>query len=508
MYRLLLVMALLVWGCTGSPDLPESTGNGTAHDHETAAEYYTCPMHPSVVSDKPGACPVCGMDLVKKSRPKDLSGALAAELNVIKLSPTQQLMANVATQTVKRQSLQKLISAYGRVEHNEKALTTVSAWISGRIDTLFVNFTGAFVRKGQPLYSIYSPELVSTQEEFLLALNTAGRFNDSLLQGQTNLLLESARRRLKLWGLTQKQIDALEKSKRVLTHLRIESPYAGNVIEKMINEGQYVKEGDALYVIADHSIVWVYSEVYEHEIAFVKPGQEVRLTTPAFPGEVFKGSVSYIDPHFDQTTRTIRVRSAFLSSHKLKPGMNATTRIRSVAGKPAIAVPASAVLSTGNDDVVWVEKEPGAFEPRSVVLGPKYEDQYEVMSGLNEGESIVTSAGFLIDSESQLKSSAGSFGGHEHGEKSSVPGDPVTVRIDLPTVQCEMCEAAIHQALTPLEGVRYVHVDVDQKFVSLEYDQSKTSLAKIEGAIAQSGYDANDTPRDPKAYAALPDCCR
>lgn len=507
MSRISFILLLVFLGCTGNSDQPEGS-DSASHQHENAADYYTCPMHPSVVSDKPGACPVCGMDLVKKVRPKEMSGILAAELRVIRLSPTQQIMANVDTRLVKKTVLEKQITAYGKIEHNEKALTTVSAWIPGRIDTLFANFTGAYVGKGSPLYSIYSPELVSTQEEFLLAMNTSSRFQDTALTGQSSLLLKSAARRLELWGLTKKQISQLEETRQVLTHVRMESPYSGHVIKKMVNEGQYVKEGEALYVIADHSIVWVYSDVYEHEIAFVAPGQKVTLTTPAYPGREFTGTVSYIDPHFDDLTRTIRVRSVFASHHKLKPGMNATTGIKVYSSSPVIAVPASAVLRAGNKDVVWVQQEPGVFEPRTVRLGYKYRDTFEILDGVFEGESVVTSAGFLIDSESQLKSGTSSSGGHDHGKKNTAEDDPVSVKIDLPTVQCEMCEAAIHQALTPVEGVRYVHVDVDQKFVSLEYDQSKTSLAKIERAIAQSGYDANDTPRDAKAYAALPDCCR
>ncbi|HUT84174.1 MAG TPA: efflux RND transporter periplasmic adaptor subunit [Thermodesulfobacteriota bacterium] len=366
----------------------------------------------------------------KGSEDLDMSGMTVGDLEkegkmvelapgTVQISSERQQLTGVRTEAIAIRELTKTIRAVGRVDYNEKAITIVNTKVGGWIEKLFVDYTGKLVNKGQPLLSIYSPELVSTQEEYLLALKGKKELSSSSLpeitQGSVSLL-ESTKKRLLFWDITEDQIDQLEKSGTIQKTLLLYSPANGYVIEKDAFDGKYISPGETLYRIADLSTVWVNAEVYEYEIPFIRVGQEARITLSYFPGEVFTGKAIYIYPYLDQASRTVAVRFELSNPHgKLKPNMYANVDIKVYVGKK-LAIRDEAVLDSGKRQIAFVDKGQGYFEPRELKLGAKVENYYEVLSGVKEGERVVTSANFLIDSESKLKEAAGAMGGHAgHG---------------------------------------------------------------------------------------------
>ena len=337
----------------------------------------------------------------------------------VQISPERQQLIGVRFGSVEKRALTKVIRTVGRIDYDEKRIGIVSPKISGWIEELYVDFTGQFVRKGAPLLTIYSPELVSTQEEYLLALKARQDWSKSPFSEVTeggNLLAESARRRLKLWDISDAQIQALEENREPKKTLTLYSPFTGHVLEKMVNKGQFVDAGMALYKIADLSVVWLIADIYESELSFIRLGQTAALRLTHQPGDTFSGKVVYIYPSLDPRTRTARVRVELPNPFgRLKPEMFADVELRADLGA-RLAVPESAVIDTGLRQIAIVDKGQGIFEPREVKLGIKVDDHVEVLKGLAAGERVVTSANFLIDSESKLKEAVGgmSGGGHSH----------------------------------------------------------------------------------------------
>jgi len=334
----------------------------------------------------------------------------------VQISPERQQLIGVRFGTVEKRPLQKVIRTVGRIDYDEKRIGIVSPKISGWIEELYVDFTGRFVRKGEPLLTIYSPELVSTQEEYLLALKAKQDWSKSpfseVAEGG-NLLAESARRRLKLWDISDAQIKALEESREPKKTLTLYSPFTGHVLEKMVNKGRFVDAGMALFKIADLSVVWLIADIYESELSAIRVGQQAAIQMSYYPGETFTGKAIYIFPYMDAQTRTAKVRYEFANPHgKLKPEMFANVEITVRLGDK-LAVPESAVIDTGVRKVVVVDRGSGYFEPREVRLGARAGDVFEVLDGLKAGERVVTSANFLIDSESKLKEAIGGMG-HQH----------------------------------------------------------------------------------------------
>ena len=366
-----------------------------------AVEYYTCPMHPTVRSDRPGACPVCGMALVKKSSLVEGAPPDTAGLTGVTLSPTQRVIANISTVAARRRSLTKELRAVGIVTIAEPLQVTVAARFRGRIEKLHVNSTGQRVRHGEPLFDLYSPDLVSAEREFLLGLGAAGSAppGDNL-QAE---LLQSTRDRLKVhFGLTDDQIAVMERDRHVQHIVSFHSPLSGTVIEKDVQEGEFVDEGKVLYRLADLSKVWVILEIYEQDARFIRTGMQVSLSIDANPGEEFSGRVTFIDPVLNAESRTVRVRVESANPlGKLKPNMYVRGAAM-VTMADAVIVPTTAVLGTGRRNVVWVEIRPNMFEPRTVTTGTTAESSTQILSGLREGELVAVTGGFLIDSESAL----------------------------------------------------------------------------------------------------------
>ncbi len=293
--------------------------------------YWTCGMHPTVKMDKPGKCPICAMDLVpvyEKGVGVEEEGALAT----IELSERARKLAQVKTDIIGFRSLTKDIYTVGIIEYDERLKAFVSAWIPGRIDKLFADFTGTEVVKGESMVWIYSPELVSTQEEYLLALETLEKVKESpfpeVISGAQSLI-DASKRRLLWWGVTEKQIEELTKDKKIKQHTVIYAPISGIVIERKALAGQYVMQGEMIYTVADLSNVWMKANIYEYEMAWVKIGQEVEVTTPAYPGEAFIGKIVFIEPFLDEKTRSVKIRCDIPNQQlKLKPSMYVNARIR------------------------------------------------------------------------------------------------------------------------------------------------------------------------------------
>jgi len=335
----------------------------------------------------------------------------------VNISPERQQMIGVKIGTVERRHLEKVIRTTGRVDYDEKRLVTISTKIGGWVEDLYVDFTGAYVKKGQPLLTIYSPELVSTQEEYLVALRAREGFMKSPfpeVASSGNSLAESARRRLKLWDISDDQIKALEQSGQPQKTLTLHSPYGGFLLERMVYRGMNVTPGMALFKLADLSVVWIYADIYEHELPLIRLGQVASVKLAYLPAETFTGKVIYIYPSLDPKSRTAKVRLEFPNPKgRLKPEMYADVSLKIDLGEKLV-VPEGAVNDTGIRQVAFIDKGSGYFEPREVKLGVKVDDYYEVIEGLKPGDRVVTSANFLIDSESKFKEAVGGAGG-EHG---------------------------------------------------------------------------------------------
>ncbi len=388
------------------------------------AQLWTCPMHPSVIRSEPGQCPICGMDLVplEETEPGAESGVEGH--GVVEISPEKQQLIGVVTTPVERRELAGLVRTVGIVVVDEQLLSDVHTKIEGWVETLYADETGKIVRKGQALLTIYSPELVSTQEEYLLALRSRERVKDSPFEEvrrSGDSMLAAAKQRLLLWDITEGEIARLERTGEVRKALTLYAPTAGYIMEKGVVEGMRVMPNMVLFRLADLSAVWVEADIYEYEAPLVKEGLEATLTLAAHPGREFHGRVTYIYPTVDQVTRTLRARMEFENPGLvLRPGMYADVEIRG-APREALAIPQQAVLDSGRRKVVFVEEEEGRFVPREVTVGTRGSGYYTVLGGLEEGEVVVSSPNFLIDSESRfqaameaMKSRGEEQGGHVH----------------------------------------------------------------------------------------------
>ncbi len=431
---------------------------GTETEAEKMSTLWYCSMHPQIVQSTAGKCPICAMDLIPM--PQDL--ATQAAPRQLAVSEAAAKLMDIQTSKVERKFVARNVRMVGKVAYDETRVKSITAWVSGRIDRLYVDFTGTTVMKGDHLVYLYSPELISAQAELLQALkatqSTSGGAS-SYLRTSNEATLAAAREKLRLLGLNTDQIASIEASGQPLTHLTINAPIGGVVIEKMATEGMYVNTGMHIYTVADLSHVWVMLDAYESDLPWIRYGQSLTFTTEAFPGETFTGWISFIDPMLDPRTRTVKVRvnvpnpdgqlkpemfvhalvtSQIAQSGKvMEPDMAgkwicpmhpsvvkdqagtcdicgmklATTGSLGYAtaqavGQAPLVVPAAAPLITGRRAVVYVQvpdTERPTFEGREIVLGPRAGDHYLVVSGLSEGETVVTNGNFKIDSALQIQ---------------------------------------------------------------------------------------------------------
>ena len=383
---ILIVFAALTWPAMNA----HSEGSKTL---------YTCGMHPQVILDHPGNCPICGMKLTPIRNGAGV-GTNAANSSAIAVDAATQQNMNIRTAEVVRGPLRKTIRTVGTIDYNETALTDVATKFKGWIEKLNVDATGQLVHRGEPMFEIYSPELYSAEAEFLLALNS-GSTNDP----GAVALRETAASKLKFFDVSDAQIAELEKSRTARKTLPVAAPMSGFVVEKNIVAGQMVDAGMRLYRIADLGIVWVIAQVYEQDLPFIQLGQEAVVKVASLPDREFRGRVTFVYPTMDEKTRTAKVRLEFENpGYFLKPGMFVTAQIQAELPGPAVLVPESAVLRSGTRTTVFVALAGGKFEARDVTLGVEAEnDLTQITSGLNEGERVVTSGQFMLDSESQLR---------------------------------------------------------------------------------------------------------
>lgn len=469
------VLGLLVhWGLASGErtlGLPPGAESQTA---KSAVGFWTCVMHPYVVRKQPGDCPKCGMKLVLVT---SLGAQGPAGERRLTVSPAARELMRIETTPVERRFPTAEVRMVGKVEYDETKLGYITAWIPGRLDRLYVDYTGVEVKQGDHMVSLYSPKLLSAQDELIQALKSAKeRPATSSRLGRIDLV-GSAREKLRLWGLTGEQIKAIEASGTPSDHMTIFSPMSGIVIHKNAQQGMYVETGERIYTIADLSQVWVKLDAYESDLVWLRYRAEVGFTTAAYPGKTFRGRIAFIDPVLDESTRTVKVRVNVPNDDgKLKPGMfvravveanvaqGGRVMVPELAGKwispmhpeivkdgpgkcdvcgmalvPAeslgyivsesdegakpLVIPVTAPLKTGTRAVVYVEvpdAEYPTYEGREVVLGPRAGDYYLVASGLEEGELVVTNGNFKIDSALQIQAKAsmmspeGGGGGSAH----------------------------------------------------------------------------------------------
>lgn len=434
-----------VWG-------PEKKTEGPAQ----SAEVWICPMHPQIRQPRPGKCPICSMDLVLREKEQDRTGP-----RTLVMSEESRKLAEIVTTPVERRVVTNEVRMVGKLDYDETRVKAISAWVAGRLERLFVDYTGIRVNKGDHLILLYSPEMLTAQEELLEAKKQVDRSDQrsEYLRESDKRALESARDKLRLWGLTAQQIEEIEKRGKADDHVLINSPSTGVVIHKGKSQGDYVQTGTPIYRIADLSHLWVRLDAYESDLPWIRYGQEVAIQTEAYPGERFRGWISFIDPFLDEKTRTIKVRVIVDNADgRLKPGMFVRTVVRSrlaeggrvmdprldgkwicpmhpevvedsegkcrICGMPivpakdlgyvtpaarpeySLVVPASAVLATGKRGVVYVEvpnTQQPTYEGREVVLGPRAGDDYVILAGIQEGERVVVHGNFKIDSALQIK---------------------------------------------------------------------------------------------------------
>lgn len=417
---------------------PDHAGAGEAARAEAKVRY-TCPMHPTIVSDHPGDCPICGMALVKvegadaagtipgKGPRKDemgmdylpvyedeVSGAVtpAEGLATVAIDPQRQQLIGLRTAEVTRGPIGGSWRTVGKVAVDETRVHHVNIKVGGFVDAVFVDFVGKPVKAGQPLFTIYSPDLLSVQQEYLLALRTRRELSGgSVAAGAGDDLVSSARERLRLWDIPESEIARLERTGKPTKTLTMYSPMTGVVTKKDIVMGHRLNEGDMPYEITDLSRVWVLADAYESDLSRIQLGTRATFTLQALPNQVFTGRVIFVDPILDAKTRTAKVRLEFANPRgALKPEMFGDVTLQTPT-QVALRIPADAVIDSGTRKVVFVALGEGKFQPREVTLGTSSGDLVEVVSGLAVGDRVVTRANFLVDSESRLRASLAAMGG-------------------------------------------------------------------------------------------------
>lgn len=388
-------------------------------------------MHPQIQLPQPGKCPICFMDLIPVKQGDAHGDPEAVSLRQLTLSADARRLAEVETSPVERRDVGVETRMVGKVDYDETRVGSITARMGGRLDKLHVDYTGSMVKRGQPMASIYSPELLTAQAELIQAVKAIPDLAKSGLdrvRATAKRTEEAAREKLRLLGFSKAQIEKVVESGVPADHITLYAPMSGVVIEKDVVEGTYVQTGTRLYTIADLSRVWVVLEAYESDLPWIKLGQQADFQAEAYPGKVFRGKIAYIDPVVNEKTRTVRVRvNVGNRSGELKPGMfvKAVNWMEGLAGEPPLVVPASAPLITGKRAVVYVEApgRAGTYEGREILLGPRAGDYYIVKQGLSEGERVVTRGGFKIDSAIQIMArpsmmnpeGGAAGGGHGHG---------------------------------------------------------------------------------------------
>lgn len=458
-------------------------------------------------------------------------GSASIDPDAIQMTEEAAMLARVETTVVSRQKPTREVRLYGKVQVDERQLQNQVSHLSGRIEQLYASFTGETIEMGQTLARIYSPEVITAQQELLEAAKT---------KSIQPAIYEAAKEKLHQWKLTDEQIAAIETSGTVQPTLEIVSNTTGVVIERLVNEGDYVSRGTVLYRIADLSKVWVMFDAYESDLQFLRKNNKMKFMLKAYPGTEFTGTIAFIDPVIDPVTRVAKVRvEADNRSGRLKPEMFATGVVQSALSGYGneLVIPQSAVLWTGVRSVVYV-KQQGSDEPvfrmREVTLGPSLGDGWVIKAGLTEGEVIVSNGTFSVDAAAQLEGKPSMMnrdGGtqataHDHSGMNMQAGSSTETMDDNRTMarpeeasadiihtdfrvegNCEMCKDRIETTAMSVRGVQSATWDMDNKILHLEYNKSLTSRENVQKAIAAAGHDNGKYRAPDDVYNNLPECC-
>ncbi len=534
-YGLFIFVGLILgWLLFHSPTKTEAVHN---HANDVKSQIWTCSMHPQIRKEEPGKCPICGMNLI----PLGQSGAANIDPDAIHFTPEAAQLANVLTTTVTLDKPVKDVRLYGKVQADERLLQNQVAYFPGRVEKLMVNFTGEVVRKGQVLASIYSPELITAQQELLEATKSK--------QAQPEIY-GAAKEKLRQWKLTEQQILAIENSGKVQSNLEVVSTVNGIVTARKINNGDYVTQGMVLYEVADLSKVWVLFDAYESDLQFIDKGNQLEFTIQALPGITFKGTIIFIDPVIDPVNRVAKVRVEVNNSGgKLKPEMfaNGIVKANLDTWRDKLVIPRSAVLWTGKRSVVYVKQQgkEAIFKIREIGLGPVLGNSYVVTDGLNEGEEIVTQGTFSVDAAAQLegkpsmmnRESKGNMDIKGNGEidrnkeingnkgidrnkeingnvlKSGIEinGGSKNLRTDQSKFKvsgnCGMCQERIETTAKAVAGVSSAVWDIPSNQLIVRFDPNKTNTDALQKAIAKVGHDTEKYKAKDEDYNKLPECC-
>lgn len=414
---LLLGGFILGWLFFGGPSVDEGSDIEQhvedVHTDEDGEILYTCSMHPQIRSNEPGDCPICGMELI----PMDEAGE--QDETIFTMTDAAVKLAEIQTTRVERGVPEQEIRLPGRVTTDERRVSSITAPFSGRIEELYVDYTGTYVEKGEELASVYAPEMISAQRELLLS----ARNRESQPE-----MYESVRRKLQLWGIPDSQINRIEASGEVTSQIPIVATQNGYVLNKNVSVEDYVEEGTVMYTVADLSRLWILFDAYETDLAAVEPGDSVQFTVRSHPGKTFQAEITWVDPFIDPKTRTAAVRAEVDNTDgTLKPEMLARGIVRGGGNEgKQLLIPRSAVMWTGKRSLVFVrqtEADVPTFEPRLVTLGQRAGDHYVITAGLEEGEQVVTHGNFKLDSAAQLADKL-SMMNREPGSGSGGPAMP------------------------------------------------------------------------------------
>ncbi|MGS2764198.1 efflux RND transporter periplasmic adaptor subunit [Sinomicrobium sp. M5D2P9] len=474
------LLGWLVFGGSG-----ETKDNHVHGKESSVAETWTCSMHPQIRQNEPGKCPICGMDLVPLE-----DNASGGDPTVVEMSENAVKLANIRTMTVGRQATEKVIRLNGKVVPDERKVYAQTTHIPGRIEQLTINFTGESVRRGQSLAVVYSPDLVTAQEELLQAYT---------IRNAQPELFEAAKQKLRNWKIGEAQIDRVLSNQSPIQRFPIGADVNGIVTEKKVELGDYVERGTPLYEIADLSAVWMLFDVYESEMVWIKEGSKVKYTVASLPGETFEGVISFIDPLINAQTRVATARVEVSNKDgRLKPEMFASGEIRVMPGSASgeeITIPKTAVLWTGERSVVYTREGAGnkpGFKLREVTLGPSLGNAYTVKSGLQEGDEIVVNGTFTVDAAAQLAGKpsmmnpegGNNSAGHHHGNSEiAVPGTTESRNVPVKTEISEEAKAALEKVTEAYLVLKDVLVGGDRVATKQALESVRSSIASVDMSL-------------------------
>ena len=476
----IIAFSAFVFGCSDGPKGNEPS----VHDHGKEAANttkYTCPMHPQVIQDGPGQCPICGMDLVPVNKGD-------ANSNDLMLSDSQVKLANITTQTVTTQPIGQSVVVNARLVENEELTEVISSRAAGRIEKLFVKETGRTVRKSEPLYELYSEALLTLQKEYLLAKEQYESLGAT--EKRYGSFLKAAERKLLLYGLSQGQIDKLGQGKDIQPRVTFLSPVSGVVTEISVAEGQYVSEGGSLYKIEDIRKLWIEAELYPSETALIKTGDKINVRVSGFENSPVETTITFLSPEYRSNTQVTVMRAAIKNPDMVfKPGMQAQV-IFSHSAKKGLAVPVDAVIRDGKGTHLYVQNGKNTFKPQMVKTGLEDFDRVEIVEGINEGDTVAVTGAYLLYSEIILKKGVNPMAGHDHGDmkmtdQSTAKPQAESETKEEPNMVDPTFSKQLAEVLKPYLEVKNALVASDPVAASAQMDNVATVLIKVDMSLVK-----------------------